>query len=202
MMSESPSMNYSQRDEQQSILGVVDTLPDAGRFLDIGAWHARDLSNTRALYERGWSGMLIEPSPEPFLGLLKEYGEDPRVTLICAAVGFERTMTRFYATADALSTSSEENYAKWKHCGGFYGSFYIPVITIDEILNQFGAFDFVNIDAEGTSVDLFHALLATAMRPRCVCVEHDDRIVECSARAQAAGYKPVYVTGENMVFAL
>jgi FkbM family methyltransferase len=191
-------MKYSQGEEQEHILAAVGP---TGRFVDIGAWNAKDLSNTRALYELGWSGVMIEPSPEPFLGLLKEYGQEPRIDLICAAVGFERTMSRFYATADALSTSSEENYEKWKESGGFYGSFYTPVVTISEILNQFGAFDFVSIDAEGTSVDLFHALLATAMRPAAICVEHDNRIVECTAKAQAEGYRMVYMNGENMVFA-
>lgn len=192
------SEKYSQRDEQEHILAAVGS--NVGRFLDIGAWNARDLSNTRALFEIGWGGVMIEPSPEPFLGLLREYGNEPLVSLICAAVGFERTMTRLHATADALSTTSEDSFEKWKENGGFYGSFYTPVITIPEILNQFGAFDFVSIDTEGTSVDLFHALMDTAMRPRSICVEHDNRIVECTARAQSAGYRVAYMSGENLVF--
>jgi hypothetical protein len=94
-------VSYSQRDEERYILEVVGDAP--GRFLDIGAWHPTALSNSRALYERGWGGVIIEPSPEPFLNLLKEYGNEDRVSLICAAVGFERTLTRFWATADALT---------------------------------------------------------------------------------------------------
>lgn len=190
---------YSQGEEQCHILDAVASVT-TGRFLDIGAWNAKHLSNTRALYEAGWAGVMIEPSPEPFLSLLREYGSDSRMALICAAVGFDRSLTRFYATADAVSTSSEENYAKWQNAAAFYGSFWAPVITIPEILNQFGCFEFVNIDTEGTSVDLFHSLLRTAMRPQCVCVEHDNRIVECAGSAQTAGYQQLYLNGENVIY--
>jgi FkbM family methyltransferase len=193
-------VSYSQRDEERYILEVVGDAP--GRFLDIGAWHPTALSNSRALYERGWGGVIVEPSPEPFLNLLKEYGNEDRVSLICAAVGFERTLTRFWATADALTTSSFENVEKWKNVAGFYGTFYCPMITLADITNQFGGFDFVSIDTEGTSVDLFHALLKTGMRPRCICVEHDSREVECAQAAQAANYRQAYMSPENIVYEL
>lgn len=193
-------MNYSQGDEQPHIVAALGGVR-RGRFLDIGAFHAMQLSNTRALYLLGWSGVMIEPSPEPFLGLLREYGNDPRIQLICGAVGAERAIAKFHATADALTTSSEESYARWREAGGFYGSFYAPVLPLEEILQQFGAFDFVSIDTEGTSVAIFEVLLNTAMRPRCICVEHDGNADECRRRGAAEGYRELYFSGENLVFA-
>jgi len=154
---------YSQNDEQHHILAAVGK--DIGRFLDIGAWSAEDKSNTRALYLLGWGGVMVEPSPEPFAGLLREYGNEPSISLICAAVGFERSMVKMHATADAVTTSSEEIFEKWKETGGFYGSFYSPVITIPEILNQFGGFEFVNIDAEGCQLRSFCRAVGYADAP-------------------------------------
>ena len=55
---------YSQNNEQTYILEAFAEKSD-GRFLDIGAYDAKLLSNTRALYERGWSGVMVEPSPGP-----------------------------------------------------------------------------------------------------------------------------------------
>ncbi len=191
---------YSQYDEEAAILAHT---PAAGKFLDIGAWHPTQFSNTRALFERGWSGVMIEPSPEPFLALLKTYGNEPRITLICAAVGFERCMVKFHATADAVSTSSEEVYKQWKTAGGYYGSFYAPQFRLEELFNQFGGgFNFVNFDAEGISVDIARRFLELEQRPQCFCVEHDGRIVEISRRAQQAGYSAVLTNGTNIVFAL
>lgn len=197
-------MSYSQNEEEKYILQALIPLFDPAlspRFLDIGAWNAKDLSNTRALFERGWSGVLIEPSPEPFLGLLREYGLNPQIQLVCGAVGVEHSITSFYASSDALTTSNEANYERWKSSGGFYGSFNVPVITIPDIIDRFGEFEFVSIDAEGESVDLFHALLATEMRPKCICVEYDSRAGECSAAAAGRGYRMIYSSAENMVFA-
>ena len=61
---------YSQRDEEKYILEAFDGKTD-GRFLDIGAWHPTVFSNTRALIEMGWSGVMIEPSPGPFLNIVR-----------------------------------------------------------------------------------------------------------------------------------
>lgn len=193
-------MSYSQTEEERYILQAVSGV-GVGRFLDIGAWHPKNLSNTRALYEHGWAGVMVEPSPEPFLGLLREYGNEDRVSLVNGAIGVKRAIARFHATADALTTSSETNYELWKKVGGFYGAFHAPLITLPEILRHFGEFDFVSIDAEGTSVDLMHELLATEMRPVCLCVEYDARGQECMDAGARAGYRVIYTSAENVVFA-
>lgn len=173
-----------------------------GRFLDIGAWSPTCFSNSRALYLAGWSGVMVEPSPEPFLGLLKEYGNEPRIQLVCAAVGFDRHCVKLHATADAVSTSDEASYQKWKSHADFVGSFYIPVLTLTDIFNQFeGGYDFVNIDTEGTSVDLLHVLLSTSALPKAICVEHDDRLVEVFQAGEKCGYRALHVNGTNVVLA-
>ena len=191
---------YSQYGEQEYILANT---PEIGRFLDIGAWNAKDFSNTRALYERGWSGVMVEPSPEPFLGLLKEYGNDERITLIQAAFGFERCCMKLHATADAVSTTDEASYEKWKNAAAFQGTFWTPTLTLYDLYNQFGVggFNFINIDTEGSSVDVLRAILGTDLRPECICVEHDNRIVEASQAAEAAGYRQVHLNGTNVVYA-
>lgn len=189
-------MNYSQGEEQQHIL---EHAGESGRFLDIGAWNAKNLSNTRALYERGWSGVLVEPSPEPFVGLLREYGEDERIDLILGAVG-DLSLKRFHASADALTTSSPQNFEKWRTIGGFYGRYWVQAMTVEFLCQYMGPFDFVSIDTEGTSVEIFRDLLQCA-KPRCICVEHDFRNVETLEMAKFAGYREVYFSGENQVFA-
>ncbi len=60
---------YSQNDEERVILELVGD--GKGRFLDIGAFDGVMFSNTRALVERGWCGICVEPNPFTFLKLLK-----------------------------------------------------------------------------------------------------------------------------------
>lgn len=190
---------FSQRNEQEHILASVGS--EVGTFLDIGSWNACDMSNVRALFELGWAGVIVEFSPKPLEGLIREYENDPRIQIIAAAVGVERSLTKFYITEDAVSTSNDTNYEKWKGHGGFYGSAYVPVITLEDIAAEFGVFDFVSVDCEGESVEIFKRMIALGWRPRAICVEHDSLVEQCEQSAQAAGYRKVYESEENLVFA-
>lgn len=194
--------------------------PTKKRFLEIGAWDPITFSNTRALVELGWRGVMIEPSPGPFIELLLcctacgegvdtrehlvwgkrngkacpkcgavRYGYSDRITLVLAAVGLEAGLVQMEVTDDALSSSNAENLATWKELGGYYGRQLVSQITLEQIANQFGGFDLISIDAEGTSVDLFSHAMALGWRPHVWVVEIDNRAQELAATAEAAGYR-------------
>lgn len=192
-------MSYSQGDEERVILeacaGTV-----VGKILDIGAWSAITFSNSRALIERGWHALLVEPSPQPLLNLLEAYASEPRVKIIQAAVGCERSLVPFYCTDDAVSTTDTKVYEQWRQTAKYRGVFYVSQITLEDIFIQFGSFHFINIDAEGISVDLFRRLDLGVMSPLCVCVEHDNRIQECMEHAQMHGFKCAFANGTNAIF--
>lgn len=188
---------YSQYGEDNAIAAHT---PETGRFLDIGAWNAITFSNTRLLFERGWSGVLVEPSPGPFAGLQDAYKNEARIQLVQACVGFDRHPIAIYITEDATSTTDPETYEKWRGVVAYTGAIYVPQVLLED-LYQTGPFDFVNIDAEGTSVDLFQRLMDLGHRPQCVCVEHDNRVVELAQRATECEYSVVYSNGTNMVLA-
>lgn len=194
-------MSYSQNNEENLIAQVFDGKTD-GRFLDIGAYDAKLLSNTRALYERGWSGVMVEPSPGPMTTLLKEYGNDPRITLVMAAVTKCAGLVKMHATDDPISTSSEVALKIWQDDGyKFYGSFLAQSITLELLVYLFGVnFDFIDIDVEGGSADLFLAALTFPLRPRLYCVEHDHRHAELVPIAAKKGYRELARNGENCLF--
>ncbi len=60
-----------------------------GWFVEFGAWDGRHLSNTRHLFEKGWSGVFIEGDPEKFQDLERNYAGNERVTTCLAMVGWE-----------------------------------------------------------------------------------------------------------------
>lgn len=192
-------MSYSQNAEEQYILEACAGIEHGG-VLDIGAWDPKIFSNSRALIERGWRAVLIEPSPRPLEALLREYGESERVTIVSACVNLEESLVEMRISADAVSTLSDDVAGRWSKAGAYYGRMFVPQITLARIFNQFGGFDFVNIDAEGVSAELFIELMNTEMLPRCVCVEHDSRHVEIGQAAARRGYTQTYVSQENCVF--
>lgn len=199
--------DYSQTGEQAAILEALgyDGEPTScrGRFLDIGAWNPVALSNTRALWELGWSGVFIEPSPGPLRNLVKEYGNYPdRAMVIGGAVTVEGNLISLEVTDDAVSAPHGSlEHATWREKGGYYGTLHAPSICLAYLFARLGGdFDMVSIDTEGTSVDLFAEMIRIGPRPRCVVVEHNDRIVELNQFAQAAAYRQVLLNGNNAVF--
>ena len=194
--------NYSQYNEQAAILAAFGGGDRGGRFLDIGAYDPFEFSNTRALYESGWSGVMFEPSPGPMSSLVREYGNDPRITLVQAGVGLMEwdNPIQMHVTDDCVSTAVEREYEKWRKKAKFIGSVLVPVVTLEEIGEQFPGFDFVNFDAEGVSVDLcLHAIGELGWRPHCVCCEIDGRGLDLEADLLRSGYGKVYENGTNMV---
>lgn len=188
---------YSQYKEEPAILAAVQHI-EHGCVLDLGAFHPTIFSNSRALIEKGWSAVLVEASPEPFLTLLKEYGNAENITLVNAAIGTHRGLSLMHATADAVSTCDESVREIWKDAGGYYGKFQTPVITLDEVAPLPGKpYDFVNIDVEGGSVDLLAELLKRFL-PACICVEHDGRQDEVR-RIIEGRYEVTYQNGTNFV---
>lgn len=194
-------MSYSQYGEDAVIAKAVEGI-QKGRVLDLGAYHPTVFSNTRALIESGWGGLLVECSPGPARELIREYYTWPGVEVLVAAVGFDRHCIEIHATDDAVSTSHAETREKWASAGGYYGKFWTPQITLEQIQNQFGVgWDFINFDTEGTSLELFCRAMELGWRPKCACIEHDGRTVELAQHAQAAGYHIELLNGTNMVVA-
>lgn len=193
-------MPYSQYDEEAAIVEAFECHRGALlRFLDIGAYHPKEKSNTRALFELGWSGLMIEPSPGPMRALVQEYGHEERITLIQAAVGVEQGLVSLFVSDDAVSTTDVENFKVWEKAGGYFGNVLVPSITPEQISNQFGGFDFVSLDAEGKSVDLFLHMLSLGWQPRCWCVEHDNRLAELLTAATEKGYIATMTNSCNVV---
>jgi hypothetical protein len=103
---------YSQNSEEAYILAYFKN--NIGKFLDIGAYNPFKFSNTRKLFELGWSGIFIEPSPICFKNFVSEYQNVDRITLINkAVVTDDRVEIAFYeSNGDAVSTTNDTHKTK------------------------------------------------------------------------------------------
>ncbi len=200
-------MSYSQYGEDLMIAEIFSRIQqDKFRLLDIGAWDPIEKSNSRLLIEAGWSAVLIEPSPTPLRNLIGAYGPrfvrkaNQEIIVVGAAVGLASGIVRMLITDDAVSTSSADVAKLWAEKGGYIGQGWFPSITLQDIFNQFGGpFDFVNIDAEGLSVELAIEYLKMEGFPKVICVEHDGRSVELMQVAAKRGYSAREMNGTNII---
>ena len=189
--------DFSQDGEQEWILRSV---PEVGRFLDIGAWHATKFSNVRALFLQGWSGVLVEPHPDHAARLRRAYERHPSVVVMECAVALRAGRRLLHATDDAVSTMDLVTREKWREAAVYDREVLVECSTLEQVYDAAGPFDFVSIDAEGFSVDLAVRLFELPVRlPVCVCVEYDDRMGEVLDAAARARYRQVFSNGTNVV---
>lgn len=198
--------HYSQNNEQEVISEVFGDF--VGGFLDIGACDGRLNSNTLALVEKGWSGVLVEPSPRAFVKLQELHGANPKLVLIHAAVSLSHDLAPFWDGPSALgySTTEEGNRIKWDHLCAFENQFWMPTLPLMDLmpfvmgLGYLSSFDLLSLDTEGTSVQLFQSFPFSMVKPRVVCVEHDGLIPDCQAVADRYGYREIARNAENLIY--
>jgi FkbM family methyltransferase len=195
--------DHSQYGEQLAVFdalgGEEEVRANPDKIMEIGAWNAKTFSNSRALIECGWKAVMVEPSPGPMQGLLDEYGDNPSITLVQGAIGFDDHFIRMHITDDAVSTSDEKCFEQWKNATKFRGSMHVAVITLEKLIKQFGSGKVWSIDAEGVSVDLFTRLMALKIFPKVLVVEHDNRLPELLQVATEAGYLCSFANATNAV---
>lgn len=193
-------MPYSQNAEE----GVINSLfGNRGRFLDIGAFDGKHFSNTLRLYERGWNGVLVEPSPKCFNALQKQYNNSgDRIILYNAALTKTLGEIDFYeANGDAVSTTEISHRDKWeKGSKSRFVKISVKTITFDKILDDCGTdFGFINIDTEGTNVEVLKLFPFNRCLPMVICVEYDYRDKEILEYVKKYGFRSVYQSDENLV---
>jgi FkbM family methyltransferase len=194
---------YSQNKEEQYILDFFKN--KQGKFLDIGAYDGIKFSNTYALVEKQWNGVLIEPSPITFCNLIKNLAGKQNLRFCNSAISIKSELREFYdAKGDAISTFDKLHKEKWeKNAKVNYIEFYIKTMTIQEIFDKFGYdFDFINLDVEGINYELFLEMfnhISKLNNLKLICVEHDNKINEIISVSSTRGFKEIHRNGENLI---
>lgn len=165
---------YSQHGEQAVILDWLSkNMPKGftGRFLEIGAADGVTRSNCRALAERGWEGVCVEPNPYLFCELHRVYRDTPRVHTVCALVWPWSEIRTLHLNQDGLSTSDASVFHGVQQMGvQFHGVCRAPTVT-PAMLSGFGSFEFVSIDAEGADLAIVQSGKEMLRQTELLCVE-------------------------------
>lgn len=146
-----------------------------GRYLDIGCYHPALYSNTMALYQRGWTGVNVDPNPF----MIEQCGKyRPKDTSINKAVGAEKGHMEYYNFHDwASSNTANKDFAK---AVAAVSEIEVPaptlveVLTLADIINEYfhgKAPDFLNIDVEELDIEVLDSGDWESHRPSVVAVE-------------------------------
>ena len=180
-------IDYSQFGEQKIILHYFKNNKLYNKsFLDIGAYHPTELSNTRSLYECGWNGYLVEPSFISFNNLYNEYKNEKRIKLINAAIGTENGLIKFnqdikrhdknIQNLPLSYTDETSEYFKERIKNHEFYEYYTPTITIKDLCDKTSYnFDFISLDVEGCNLELLKTFPKQLLKYcKLICVEFDN----------------------------
>jgi len=144
------SISFAQEGED---LLLADLFGDKknGFYVDVGAYDPVRFSNTKMFYDRGWSGVNIEPNLEQ---IKKFYKKRPRDTNLCYAVGKKGTAKYFEFQEGALNTFSADNAQKYLQEGYALKSQYDKEIRPLSELIDAKKIDFMTIDVEGLEMEV------------------------------------------------
>jgi FkbM family methyltransferase len=145
---------------------------DTGFYVDVGACHPNFDSVTRLFYERGWTGLNLDPSAY-YQQLLKKHR--PRDTnLKLAASSSKGELEFFEVTGTGYSALSSDAIERAKHAGASVQKSRVAVDTLSAILDQYAfgkSIDFLKIDVEGHERDVILGLDFQRHRPKVIVIE-------------------------------
>ena len=177
-----------------------------GFYIDIGAADPNEDSVTRAFYDRGWSGINVEPTPDHFDALAAIRPRD--ITLRCL-VGAAPGEAELYCFADTgLSTLNGEFAQRHIAEGREPKKICVPMRTLKDICTAHAPADihFLKIDVEGAEAEILQGADFVAFRPWIVVVEATEPGTQIEnwqgweEHLTKAGYRFVWFDGLNRFY--
>jgi FkbM family methyltransferase len=145
-----------------------------GSYVEIGANDPDVESITRAFYDRGWRGMLIEPIPELAERLRQRRPDD---TVVEAAVtDSDAAHVTLHAIAGTgLSSLSDEVGAAHRTHGWDVRDIEVRAARLDDLLEEHGwgsrTIHFMTVDVEGTEREVLASVDLRRWRPWVLVIE-------------------------------
>jgi FkbM family methyltransferase len=165
-----PFISYAQNYEDVMLWRALRDVK-GGFYVDVGAADPKEDSVTCAFYERGWSGINIEPLDGYFEKLVQERPRDTNLKVMVGKEPGVRTLYSFPGTG--LSTFDPEISARHEQAGFVGQKVLVPVLTLTKILQDCAppTIHFLKVDVEGAEAEVLEGLDLDRARPWIITVE-------------------------------
>lgn len=185
-----PFVSYAQNAEDVVLWRALGHLPD-GRYVEIGANHPVNGSITKAFYDRGWSGLEVEPIES----LVQEYRQArPRDTVVQAAVTDQNVDSIDLLEvegANGLSTTDSTIGERHRATGRTVTAVSVPAVglatLLDRELDPAQPVHFMVIDVEGVEAAVIRSADWQRWRPWVLVVEATEPMDSVSSARLTVG---------------
>jgi FkbM family methyltransferase len=197
-------VTYAQNREDIILSGFFEDL-DKGFYVDVGANHPDVLSITKIFYDKGWSGINIEPNKDLYNLIRQSRPRDINLNIGAAEAEGELTL-REYPDGDGLSTFSkaaqsdyEKSSSEYRQYTHKYKDYKVKVQPLRDVLKEHGAkpINFMNIDVEGFEYEVIKGNDWDKYRPQVLCIEANHIVKDWRPLLEKARYKLVFFDGLN-----
>jgi FkbM family methyltransferase len=192
--------SYSQYLEDVIIDGILCGKQN-GFYVDIGANHPTLFNNTKRFYDRGWTGINIEPNP-----LLHKLLEDNRTRDInlCVGAGDKSEKLAFYTLSSDTISTFDKSFAKnnsRRYNSKITNIEKIKVVPLKDILSQYDvtAIDFMSIDVEGFEMSVLRGNDWNKYHPNIIIIETSPPKKEVMSFLENCGYRLIFYNGCNSI---
>lgn len=192
-------ISYSQNCEDVVLWRVLGHIAQ-GTYVDVGAADPTEYSVTKAFYDRGWSGVNIEPATHYVERLLIDR---PRDTTIAKCAGEQAGHATLHLIVDTGLSTLSDNYLSALADNDFvHQDVDVEVERLDDMLDTAGLsgreIHFLKIDVEGGEEAVLRGIDFETWRPWVVVVEATEPLTTAPAYES---WEPI-LTAHNYEFCL
>lgn len=170
------SSTYAQHGDDLVILNIFHNIGiSRPSYMDIGAHHPVNISNTALLYKLGCRGVNIEPNPNLFENFKAQRQEDTNLNI---GVAKESGVLDFYMIDDfsgrnTFDKRTAEDFVRKNPMFSIRSVQPIPVKNLNDVIAQTGGEfpDFLTLDVEGLDYEILESFDFSKTRPKVICVE-------------------------------
>ena len=143
-----------------------------GFYIDVGCYHPLDGNNTHLLHKKGWNGINFDIN---FYSIkLFDFLRDKDVNINSGISCKKEKLTMYYRKEINMLNTLDEKIAKIRFKNG-YKKRSIKVNTLNFFMSKhfknLKKIDFINIDVEGSEMDVLKSLNFKFHKPQLICVE-------------------------------
>jgi FkbM family methyltransferase len=198
--------SYAQQGEDILLDSKIFSNTTKGFYVDIGACHPLQGSNTHYFYKKGWHGINVEPNPRmrKFFKLFRS-----RDHIETAGVaGTDGSMEYFMFAGPGVNSFDPEQVNRKKGKIPFLGSVKVPVYTLRTLFEKHSvkSIDLLSVDTEYLDLEVLQSNDWEKWRPKVVIVEYNNldltRVLEepLYKFMIEKGYELFAITPPNFIF--
>jgi len=204
--------SYAQHGDDLIVVAIFNSLGlKQPSYLDVGAHHPFNISNTALLYARGSRGVNIEANPNLVEAFKVHRPEDVTLNVgVSPESGPDLTfyMIDKWSGRNTFNQETAEEFVRAYPEFQITEQIQVPVVTVSDVVDQYfaGVFpDFLSIDVEGLDEPVLRSINYDKSSPKVICVE---TVGPDGARTDGAlkeflggkGYFPLIRCGGNTIF--